>query len=818
MSINIAVPLPDPFADKKTKDSKEYGKLVCQYILGATAEYRERRKKRFYILRALADGKQDLKPILDMASIDGKDAYTNLSLKPTVLAKKFEHLVVDGYMENKKEYFKVTALSKHIQDKRTKKRQDAEFRMEEGGEGGLIQQMSEKVGFPLEDPKAFTPTSKEELDVYMALNDKEKEELLFEELLSFTATDIDTETLKRRILAELFKLNLCGTYNYIDTKGRQKVDIIQGEDCVYSHSYMDDFKDIHYAGRQLRMTVSRLRSIWKVTEEDEREFFKAVTKSSNTMGIGWMGEWKDDYRQSGVRPYDENMVLISHIWMKMPQVQEYLEGKDRFGRSVFDTSYDIGSLKPKATADGRKKVGRLYLETAYEGYFIGDYNFALEWKEQENIMKSGLNEGEIICPFIFHMVDNDGRMESQSPLEAIQDYIQLMDLQILKIKQVVASAPPQGLIVDIRGLKNLSLGAGKTVEPLEVLGIYRQTGDLYYNGIGEDGAPVAPPIRQIETNITNQIAGFIQVYNFALGMVRDVLGVNEFRDGTASGARISGKFAQAQQEASNTATLNLYRGFLKIFEVLGKQVGIRIWNELKRGNPNKGYLLYLGKQNSEFIKSREEITQSVYDFKVELGITADELVDLQQNIAICLQAGTLYPEDPIKIKELALSGNLKLAEKHLTFLSEKRRKERQAEQQANNEANANLQAQSGVAVEQERQKTFQMEGEVILAKEKAKAEGLRDGEMEKLAWRLIELEASTGKPIPTAYMGIIQAVLTNRGLNVEQQTEQKTQELEAQGDAMQQQQMIEEVQQAVQNGELTEEEGMAELQAAGVQI
>ena len=813
MSLNIAVPLPDPFADKKTKDSPEYGKLICQYILGATREYRERRNRRFALLRALADGKQDLKPILDMASIDGKDTYTNLSLKPSVLAKKFEHLVVDGYMEKKKEYFKVTALSKHIQDRKEKKRQDAEFRMEEQE---LIQTMSDKVGFPLEDPKAFTPKSKEELDIYMALNDKEREELLMEELLAFTAEDIDYESLKRKCLSELFKLNLYGTYDYIDRKGTQKVDFIQGEDCIYSISYVDDFKDIHYAGRRMRMTVSKLRSLWAIKPEQEKDFFKAVTASANTYNVGWGGDWIEDYRLSGSRPYDENVVIVNHVWMKMPQVQEYLEGQDRFGRSVYDLTYKLGTLKP--TSDGRKKVGRIYLETAYEGYFIGDSNFCLEWGEQANQMKSGINEGDIICPFIFHMVDNDGRMEAQSPLESIQDYIQIMDLQVLKIKQVIASAPPMGLIIDVDGLQELDLGTGSSLSPLKIVSIYRQTGDLYFRGKGEDGQPNQIPVRPTEVNILNQVNGFISVYNFALTMIRDVLGVNEFRDGTATGARISGKFAMAQQEASNTATLNLYRGFLKGVQVLGKQMGIRIWNELKNGTPSKGYLAFLGKQNYDFIKSRKELTDSVYDFKVELGITVEELEYLEQEIQICLQAGTLYPEDPIKIRELAQNGSLKLAEKHLTFLSEKRRQERLDETRQNQEANANLQAQSGVAVEEARRETFQIEGQVTLAKEKAKAEGLRDGEMEKLAWKLIEMEASTGKPIPPQYLGIVQAVLTNRGLNVEQQTEEKTQELEAQEQALMQQGMVEEVQMAVQNGELTEEEAMQELQQAGVQI
>lgn len=799
--------LPNPFASKTEKDSKEYGVSVCKYIVGATREYVDKRNRQFRENRLLADGKQSLTPILDMANIDGKKTYTNLSLKPSNIAKKFERIVVDGYMEKKREFFKVTALSKHIQDRKDQKKKEALVRMEYKQ---AIDALSQQVGFPIEDPNEFVPKDKEDADIYFSLNTKEKEELLFEDVLSFVASKLDFESLKRKIISEIFQLNLYGLYEYIDNKGRPAVDFIRGEDCLYGQSYYDDFRDAPYKGRRLRMSVSQLRARFAIDPKDEKKFFEAIKNSYGQYTSGWNGDWSDDYYTSSVRPYDNNIVFVYHVWFKTTKVIEYREGTDRLGREVFDTTYKLGSLKP--TQDGRKKVGKVYPETAYEGFFLSDRFFPLEWKEQTSIVKDGFDKGEIVSPFTIFMPDNNGSMNTPSALESIADYIQTMDMCILKIKQIIANTPPDGLMIDVQSLMNLDLGTGSILDPLEITSIYRQTGDFYYKGTDENGNPVQPPLSNTVSDLASKINGFLQVYNFNLSMVRDVLGINEFRDGTASKPRTGFGFAQAQTEASNIATQNMYRGFLKGSERMMKNLGIRIWNALKYGEDiSKGLQKFIGDANYEFIKRKDEIVQSIYDFKIELGSSDEEREYLENNIQLALGAGTLYPEDALMIRRTVDTG-LAVAERMLTYLTEKRRLQKQEEAQQNLEAQSRYQAESGVAVEKEKQNTAVLEGDAVLAKEKAKAEAERDKNLEALAWDMIRKEQE-GIPIPPKYQAIVDSVLQNRGLNVVQQTEVKTQELEAQAMAEEQQAMaMEQMQEAIDNGDITEEQAMQMMQ------
>ena len=272
---------PNQLCSKSEKDKKSYGKLVAEAIIASTSEYREKRNAIFASNRAYAEGKQSMKPLLDMMEVDGQSVYTNISIKAGMYAKKFEKIVVDGYMEKKSEFPKVTALSKHIQERKDRRKSDTKFKMEYGD---TLNQISQEAGVPLVDQDEFIPSSKEELDIYFDLEDKEKEELLMQETINFVFNEIDIKSLKRKMLTDQFQVNLIGLYEYIDNNGREAVDYIQGEDCVYGSSFYDDFRDITYSGRYIRMPLSKLRSRFAIPIEDEKFIYDSLAKFTGKLG------------------------------------------------------------------------------------------------------------------------------------------------------------------------------------------------------------------------------------------------------------------------------------------------------------------------------------------------------------------------------------------------------------------------------------------------------------------------------------------------------------------------------------------------------
>ena len=192
MGLGTVSNFPSGILPKEDKDKTDYGKQVAQAILSATRDQRDAFKKKLFENRKYAEGNQDISQYLDELEIDGKNMYANISYRPRPIAQKFKNVVVNGYLM-KKEYPSVTATSKHIQERKERKKSDAEFRMEYGE---TLNAISQEAGVALTDPSEFTPESKEDSDIYFSLHGKEKEELLMQDMVSFALRDNDIESIK----------------------------------------------------------------------------------------------------------------------------------------------------------------------------------------------------------------------------------------------------------------------------------------------------------------------------------------------------------------------------------------------------------------------------------------------------------------------------------------------------------------------------------------------------------------------------------------------------------------------------------------------
>jgi len=802
-------PFPSGIAPKSVKDTKKYGKEVARAILGSTQDQITAFKAKLFTNRKYADGNQTITEYLDELEIDGKNMYTNIAFRPRPIAPKFIEVVVNGYLQ-REEYPTVTATSKHIKDRKDKKKSDAQFRMEYGD---VLNQLSQEAGVPLTDENEFTPTSKEENDLHFSLDDKEKEELLMQEMVAFAINDNDIESLKNYALADQFVAELHGYYNYIDDNGRWVVDYIQPEDAVIDNSRYDNFKDSSFKGRFIRKKIVDIRNQFKLKPEDEEELWKCAMSSLGVYGnpSGRLG-WSLDYRYAETRPYDNYTVELLHFWWRTSKVLNYVEGKDRYNREVFDTDYNTNATEYKS--DGRKKAGVKYPTTAYEGYFSANGNLCLSWGEQRNILRKGEDKQELLSPFIYMMPRNKGRMLPNSLMHSMIDSIRVMDIAVLKIKQIIAKSTPDDMIIDIAGLSSMDLGTGDLLQPLDIQQIHAQTGRLYWNSKNEDGTTQnQAPIRAGLNPLDTKLQAFINIYNTELGNIRDYLGVNEFRDGSGTAPRTGFKFMQAQSEASNTATWFIYRAYVKSTEELVRQAGIRIWDALNYGDVNKGYLKYLGKQNIEFIQNRKEITSSSYDINFKLGMTQEDKQVLERYVEIAIGNGSLQLSDALLLNRIK---DPQLAEKMLTYLTAKRRKEAMEEADANQKAAANYTAMAGKEVESAKQQSVQMQLEAEMQKEKTRGDNEQIALMVKGAMALIEQSFATGVPIPEIYSPIVQLAIQNAAGKTELSLVATQQEQEAMIQQEEQAQLADELSQAVQSGELDEEQAMRIAQENGL--
>lgn len=801
---------PSGLQPKSVKDSKIYGISVAKAILGATQEQRKAFKKELYENRKYAEGNQDVKSYLKELEIDANNMYGNISYKPRPIAPKFKNIVVSGYLR-KSEYPSVTATSKHIQDAKDKKKSDANFRMEYAEQLAML---SQEAGIPLIDNKEFTPESKEESDLYFSMNDKEKEELLMQQMVDFALKDNDIESLKAYSLDDQFVGQLHGYYNTISPNGRLIIDYIQPEDAILDNSRKEDFSDCSFKGRYVRYKISEIRAKFKLTSNEEKALFGCAKSAMGQHGNPNRAlNWEEDYRVADYRPYDDYTIELMHIWWKTSKVLTYTEGKDKFGRQIFDYTFNSNNNNKNVKSDGRKKLGEKYPETAYEGYFTADASLCLEWGEQKNILRDGEDKDTLLCNFIFFMPFNKGRMLPKSLMSLMKDSIRNMDIAVLKIKQAIIKSTPDDYMIDIDSLDALDLGNGQDLQPLDIIQIHQQTGRLFYRSKDEDGNPIQPPIRAQFNPIDSKIQAYINWYNTELNNIRDYLGVNEFRDGSATAERTGFRFMQAQNEASNTATWFIYRAYLKSMQELIRQIGIRIWDALNYGDVNKGYLKYLGKENVEFIQNRKDITASSYDIEFKIGIDGEDKLTLERYIETCLQNGSLEMPDVLMLNRIK---DPMIAEKMLIFTYNKRKKEKLEEQRANQESASRYASDAGVAVEQAKQQFLMAQLQAQQTNQQAKDGAEQIATLLKGAMELIKQSFVTGTPIPPQYQPLIEVALQNASMKTNNSLNEAVQLAEAQEEAEMQQQLTKQIEDGIKSGDITEDQATQIAQEEGL--
>lgn len=803
---------PSIYAPNSEKQSTEYALQMFRAVLKATSAYREERGKQIEISRMYAKGNQPLKQYLDELNIEGTNQYINISYIPTKILQKFEKIIVDDYAQLD-EAVKVWAKGYAIQERRDRKKADLQFRMEFGGQ---IAELEQLVGFPLEDPEQQVPTDKEELDLILSLNPDEREEMILRETIDKVLNDNDIESKKKRFLSDVFQTNFGGYHVYTDRRGRIKVEYVSPEDCLYDSSKEELITDdVTYAGKQSTMTIGEIRDSFEISEDKEHLLYKLAyyyrTDYGNYSLIG--NTFNPEWKYASVRPYDDYTVPVFHIWKKTLKNVGYLEGKDSYGKFVFDIDKDISVVEERS--EGRKRTGVSYPETAYEGWFSGNEKcpVVLEWGEASNQFREGANKEKVICPYIFFMPDNRGSMLESSAVERLIGEIEQLDMSALKIKMAIAKHPPVGYALDVEALMDVDLGNG-TLSPLDLDDIYQQTGKFYFKKRKEDGTvDNSPPIIPLNVSIADTINTYLTIYNQALNNIRDILGVNPNREGTANLSRVSTAVAQTQISISQTATYYIYRAFLKATERLVKLIGIRLIDLLKYGTPSKGYLAYLGQENIDFIKERDEIIATNYEFKFNAQMSKEDKERLDAAINVCLQAGTLTMADALDIWEIK---DFDIASKYLRFLTKKNQEKAYQQEMERQQAQAQAQGDMAVRTEEAKRETYQIQSGLQAQEWKIKGETQIETQIYQLVHNALQA-LHEGKQISPREQEMINLVMDNSITKLEKSMVETEQQLQNQVQGEEQEAIIQQVQQAVQSGQITDTEGAQILQESGIQ-
>ena len=808
---------PNPLSPDSQKDSEEFGLKIMkvaysQWLNGYGGVSQKQRQVRFDYNKSYATGQQPMQEFLDYLDINGQQPYSNLDFTPLPIAIPIINRIKDRFNQ-RIEKIKCNAVDPISVSKKNKEKMESQFRMEYKDK---IAQLQEESGIQLEDPNAFTPEDNDENEVYYGFNYKQREEVMMEQGIDLVMYDNDWSEVKDAILDDLITFGISGTKTFIDANGRIRVRKVNAYNLIVSYSERNDFKDIEWIGEIVYTPIADVRLMYP-DKYSEEELFNLAKNSSSKYGnpASWAFTWNYQYANAFARPYDSFRVPVLNMSFKTLYNLKYEKNQDRFGKTILD--------KTNKTKEGKEYVSSKPYYVEYQGAWICDTNKMLQWKVANNQIKSQSDLQDVLLPYCLYMYNNN-RMTNKPIIETMIPSIKQMQLAHLQMQKIIAQAAPDGYTVDIAGLADVDLGNGKgSLQPIELIRIYKQTGVIFYKGQVDDmEGNTRPPITPLNVPFTAKLNAFIELYNFELSKLERMIGSNSLDQGAISNQAVGAKVLDSARLIGESSINYIYNGYLNIYERTARLTQMRLWDILVFGKKGyEGYKYALGEDRVEYIKLEAEngFETTNFDVKIEATIDAAEKQQLEANIQQALAQQSIELEDAIQIR---LLNNPKAANYYLVSAQKKRRKLRMEEAQQNSQMQMQQAVQAAQAKSQGEMQLEQAKAQFKLQQYEEELENDKERETLKyyniLRVKTLEKLLEQGKSIEEMpsfiFDGIDAVVQTQKQLIMEELREQQEQAMAHEQEMqMQAQQQAEQMQMQGEEAPMEDGEEMQEPEA-----
>jgi len=681
ISTNFNSSFPDQVVPDEEKASWEYGLLVGRAIENewfrndrGTYDRFNTNYSNLHRLRLYARGEQSIRKYKDELSINGDLSYLNLDWKPVPVIPKFVDILVNGISQRN---YEINAFAQDPVS--TKKRTAyAQSILDDINTKRYVDKVKELTGLDIgKAPKGENiPTKKEDLDVHMQLDYKQSIEVAEEEAINYVLDKNKYDLTRRRLNYDLTVLGIAASKTTFNNSEGIVVDYVDPARMVYSYTEDPNFEDLYYVGEVKNITLPELKKQFPNLTVDELEKIQKYPGNTN-----YTRDWNGRQDRNTVQVlYFEYKTYTNQVW----KIKETASGLEK-------ALIKQDTFNPPENSNFKKAFRSI--EVLYSGAKILGHEMMLEWKMAENmtrpfsdIVKVNMNYN-IVAPRLYK-----GRIESI--VGRITSFADMIQITHLKLQQVLARMVPDGVFVDVDGLAEVDLGNGTNYNPAEALNMYFQTGSIVGRSMTQDGGqnPGKVPIQELATsNGMAKIQALIQTYEYYLKMIRDVTGLNEARDGSSPDKYALVGLQKLAAANSNTATRHVLQSSLYLTLRNCENISLRLADSLSYPMTYNSLIHSLSMYN---VQTLEELKQlNIHDFGIFLQLEPDEEESqiLEQNIQMALQQQSINLEDAIEIREVK---NLKLANRMLRKMREKKEIKEQQAQQQNIQAQAQANAES----------------------------------------------------------------------------------------------------------------------------
>jgi len=694
---------PDQFASDREKETYEYGLQIGQSI-----QYEWFRKdntnSRFYNqwgdfhrLRLYARGEQSVAKYKNEMAVDGDLSHLNLDWTPVPIIPKFVDVVVNGMNDR---LFKVKAYAQDsISLQKKTKYQDmiqADMLSKD-----ILTDIKNNLGVDAFDtnPEEL-PENDEELALYMELKYKPAIEIAEEEAINTILDQNKYNETRKRIDYDIATLGI-GVAKHMFLPGAGvKIEYVDPANIVYSYTEDPNFKDCFYWGEIKTVPITELVKIDTTLTNEQLEEISKYSQS-------WYNYNNSSQFYNNSLFSKDSATLLYFNYKTTKKIVYKKKNLDNGNFKIIDKEDTFNPPQEMMDEGNFEKIEKT-IDVWYDGVMVMGTNIMLKWELSRNMVRPK-SASQYAIPNYVAVAPRMYKGAIESLVKRMIPFADLIQVVHLKLQQVISKVVPDGVFIDADGINEVDLGTGSAYTPEDALRLYFQTGSVIgrsYTGDGEfNNARV--PIQELNSNSGQaKISSLVGSYNHYLGMIRDVTGLNEARDGSMPDPNSLVGVQKLAALNSNTATRHILESSLYITKTLSEAISYRVADILEYSDFKDEFILQIGKYNVSILEDIKDLY--IYDFGIFIEVAPDEeeKAQLEANIQMALSRDAIYLEDAIDIREIR---NLKLANQYLKLQRKKKEETIQKNQQAQQEMQGKIQQQSQQAAAQNALQAIQAE-------------------------------------------------------------------------------------------------------------
>jgi hypothetical protein len=531
------------------------------------------------------------------------------------------------------------------------------------------------------------PLNDEELEVYMSQDYKLDTEIYLELGVQYHLKRLDWEGVKEKIDFYLTVLPVAAIWCGLDSEGMPVIKTLNPARVLAPRSEFNDYKRLAYCAYVDSYTVAEFKKLvgTELPPEEVQRLVDQFANRNNTYYRKYNPDFPGNDR-------DVDKIDIMHFEIATVNENVFLEKTDGYGNERFvEKPYEYYQTEKEQEKFAKRygdtrKIHREPYNTVYGGYWICGSELVFGYGEHNYC---GGELGYKLRSSNMH----DGR--STSLMKQMIPSLDMLETLDKKIQQLVASAVPKGVFIDLHALRKASFKMdGKDMGPQELLELYFQKGII----IGDTGSGYAPganqkPIIELNGGISADVINYVNLMKNELEVLDEVIGYNRASSGSTLSPETGARVAQQMEQATDVALDHLYRAdrglTTQAFKALAHLHGVSVLY-----NPTK-YIPIFGENMVQTMMRSTMYEQMGID--VEARPTQAEWNEFYADMEGLVKTGKIEPEDKVALRRC---NSLKQAYSLMRVLSRRRKKEMADAQMATVQQTAEVQAQSNTQAHQ----------------------------------------------------------------------------------------------------------------------